>query len=115
MVRKYFTTIFIRYSFSVGLRLAGRDAGGLSGRGRAALRGPAGERPAAPARAAVELQRGAVQKGRRAMIVNREVVVEAQMIVVVAIELVQVLASSRGAPEMYACMYVCGCQGERAH
>ena len=41
------------------------------------------------------------------MIVNREVVVEAQMIVVVAIELVQVLASLRGAPEMYACMYVC--------
>ena len=43
------------------------------------------------------------------MIVNRELVVEAQMIVVVAIELVQVLASLRGAPEMYACMYVCMC------
>jgi hypothetical protein len=51
------------------------------------------------------------------MIVNRELVVEAQMIVVVAIELVQVLASLRGAPEMYVCMYVCmyvhGVAGQR--
>lgn len=87
--------------FCLGLSFTDRQARGFGGGGRAAERVLAGKRAAAcapHARAAVELQAGAVRKGRRAAGIDRQVVVESQSVVVVAVELVQVRSSLRSAP-----------------